>query len=129
MALFKKNQSLDHDPAFTLTLPNVRKGTTYLGKNLNINGNINGEDDVQILGNHNGNVELSGKLEIHESAVVRGIVKAKNIIVSGLVEGDLDADEKLTIQNTAKVTGNIKTPVITVHEGAFFEGEVKTNKD
>jgi cytoskeletal protein CcmA (bactofilin family) len=129
MALFKKNQLPDQEPAFTLTMPNVRKGTTYLGKNLNINGNINGEDDVQMLGNYNGNVELGGKLEIHESAVVRGIVKAKNILVSGLVEGDLEADEKLMIQNTAKVTGNIKTPVITVHEGAFFEGEVKTNND
>lgn len=131
MGFFKKKEvieTVEEPAAFTLPTPAVREGTTFLGKNLNIIGSIAGDDDVQLLGTHDGDTDLKGNLEISESAIIRGNIKAKTISVSGTVEGNIVADAKLQIRYTAQVRGNISTPVISVQEGAVFEGDVKMDE-
>ena len=123
----KENPKEEEESAFTLQLPKVKDGTSFLGATLLISGKITGEGDVQILGRHEGSVDLDGHLAVHESAVVSGLVAARSISVSGSVEGDLRAREKLSIQHTARVTGTIAAPRALVEEGAFLEGKVEVD--
>ena len=80
---------------------------------------------MQILGRHEGSIDLQGDLSIHESAAVSGLIAARTITVNGSVEGDLRARKKLSIQPTARVTGTIAAPRALVEEGAFLEGKVE----
>ena len=124
---FKKKESRkeEEEAAFTLQLPKVKEGTSFLGATLFISGKITGEGDVQILGRHEGSIDLGGDLAVQESAVISGLVAARSISVSGCVEGDLRARKKLLIQQTARVTGTITAPRALVEEGAFLEGKVE----
>jgi len=105
--------------------PGEKSGVSYLGKNLNITGNISGQDDIQIEGKFEGDLKLKGRLDIHQSATIKGSAVAKTIHIKGTVEGRLAAGSKMFIDYTAKITGKIFTPVISIIEGAKFNGEIK----
>lgn len=125
MAWFKKSNDGEEpiDPA--MPQPSSKNGTTYLGKNLSVNGSITGRDSVQISGRHEGDIHVDGHLDIREPAVVRGRLRAATILVAGTAEGDLLAASKLKIERTGVVKGDISTPVVALQEGAVFNGEIK----
>ena len=127
MGWFKKTSAREESTPSTEAPvePSVSKRSTYLGKNLNITGSIVGRDDVQVFGRHTGGIQIEGDLDIRESATIEGNMKARSIQVGGKAKGDLVAGSKLHIQRTGKVKGNISTSVLTLKEGAVFNGEVK----
>ena len=126
MGWFKKTSSREEStpPTETQIAPSISKRSTYLGKNLNITGSIVGRDDVQVFGRHTGGIQIEGDLDIRESAAIEGNIRARSIQIGGKANGDLVADSKLHIQRTGKVKGNISTSVLTLKEGAVFNGEV-----
>ena len=68
---------------------------------------------------------MKGRLDIQQSARIKGSAVAKTIYIKGAVEGKLAAGSKMFIDHTARIKGKIFTPVISVVEGAQFNGEVK----
>jgi cytoskeletal protein CcmA (bactofilin family) len=115
----------EEEAAFTLPLPSVKAGTSFLGSSLVISGSITGQGDVQLHGLHEGSIDLQGDLDIRQSAVVTGLITARSISVSGSVDGDLRARQKLSVLRTARITGTVATPRVLVEEGALLEGTVK----
>jgi cytoskeletal protein CcmA (bactofilin family) len=57
--------------------------------------------------------------------VVRGNVAAGEVVVGGTVEGTVSAQDRLELQSTASVTGDIDTRSIVVIEGARINGMVR----
>ena len=125
MAWFKKSNGGEEPMDPVLPQPSSKNVTTYLGKKLTVSGSITGRDSVQVFGRHEGDIQLEGDLDIRESAVVRGNLKAASILVGGTAEGDLAALSKLKIDRSGVVKGNISTPVVALQEGAVFNGEIK----
>ena len=125
MAWFKKSNGGEEPMDPVLPQPSSKNGTTYLGKKLTVSGSITGRDSVQVFGRHEGDIQLEGDLNIRESAVVRGNLKAATILIGGTAEGDLAAGSKLKIDRTGVVKGNISTPALALQEGAVFNGEIK----
>ena len=124
MKFFKKKKGKEQTNLPLDSSEEIKK-IAYLGKDLNIKGNISGDDDIQIDGKFEGNLKLKGSLNIQQSARIKGSAVAKTIYVKGAVEGKLAAGSKMVIDNTARIKGKIFTPVISVVEGAQFNGEVK----
>ena len=124
MIFFKKKKSKEQT-VLPLDSPEEINKIAYLGKNLNIKGNISGDDDIQIDGKFEGDLKLKGRLDIQQTARIKGSAVAKTIYVKGAVEGKLAAGSKMFIDHTARIKGKIFTPVISVVEGAQFNGEVK----
>jgi cytoskeletal protein CcmA (bactofilin family) len=52
-------------------------------------------------------------------------VKATDLVVAGVVEGDVVAQGKVEILGTARVTGSLSGNSIAVAEGAVIEGEIR----
>jgi len=63
-------------------------------------------------------------LRIGQEGSVKGNIKAKHITVDGTVEGDLHGSGSITIRETAKVTGNVFAPRVSLVEGARFSGRI-----
>jgi cytoskeletal protein CcmA (bactofilin family) len=55
----------------------------------------------------------------------KGILKATDIVVAGVVEGDVAAKQRVEILGTARVTGSLSGHSIAVAEGAIIAGEIK----
>ena len=123
MGLFGKKKQTDIS-AGAPDLNNIRDGLTLMGRNLSVNGTVLGEDDVQLLGDHVGDFDLKGNLNIHQSAKIVGNIKASTISVGGTVEGNVSATKKMDILHTVNIKGEIKTPVISIQEGAQFHGKI-----
>ena len=122
MALFGKKKKPTSRPA-----PNpvsTTKDTTYLGQKLTIKGTVSGDGNVIILGQLEGKFDLKGELTIAEPAIVRGEIRAGLISVKGRAEGTVVAHNKLHLESSARVSGNIHARTISMLEGAQMDGEM-----
>lgn len=100
-----------------------RKQDTYIGSRVVIKGDISGQDSVRIMGKVNGKISLNEDLTIEESGNLESeSIRARNMIVSGRVNGSIVTQDKLHLRPTAHVTGNIDNPRLVVEDGAIFKG-------
>ena len=51
----------------------------------------------------------------------------ETISISGTVDGDVIAAQKVVLHKTARVNGNIETPALQMEDGAILNGQVKMN--
>lgn len=73
---------------------------------------------------------LDGRLEakpgsqviLGESGVIEGSVSADTLMIDGFVRGDIEATTRVVVSATGRVIGNIRTPLLNVEFGAYFEG-------
>jgi cytoskeletal protein CcmA (bactofilin family) len=84
----------------------------------NIKGKIYSSDSFYFNGNHQGEFHIQNSLIIGEKAIVKGIIKASNLIVYGKIEGDIEVLGTTKFGHKAIFNGKIKTRNIEVHNGA-----------
>ena len=96
--------------------------TSLLSRGVSIEGDIQGAENAQIEGHLKGSIRLDGDIIIGSGAVVEADVEANNIIIKGMVIGNVTAREHLEIQSTGKMTGDITARSIDFKDGSSFEG-------
>ncbi len=69
-----------------------------------------------------GQIRIARDLKVAPGGKVRADVEAQSVIVSGEVVGDCGAVQRVEIQATGQLTGNIRAPRIVIAEGAVFKG-------
>jgi cytoskeletal protein CcmA (bactofilin family) len=96
--------------------------SSILGPELEIKGDVKVAGSLLIYGKVFGNIDSNGTVRTAKGSVVKGNIKAKNAAISGEVEGDLIVKSKVTLGDTSLLTGNLKAAILTIEEGAKFEG-------
>ena len=103
----------------------ARGGGAILGKSVILKGQIYGREDVTIDGEVEGTVELQEhRLTVGPSGKVVATIKAREIVVLGTVQGNIETREKIEIRKEAKVVGDIRTARIVIEDGAYFKGSI-----
>lgn len=102
--------------------PPTADGRAYLDRGTKISGKLFFEGPTRIDGQVDGEIGASDALTIGDSAVVTAHIKAASVSIAGKVSGDIVASKRIEIRPTARVLGNLTSPVLVVHEGALFEG-------
>lgn len=97
--------------------------TCMLAKGTTIEGNISTSESVRIDGVLIGDIDCSLKLFLGENAIVRGNIKAAQILIDGQVTGDITASELVVLEQHARVIGNIQTAQLQILDGALFDGK------
>jgi cytoskeletal protein CcmA (bactofilin family) len=111
-------------PQETRTEP-TRGGVAILGKSVILKGQVYGREDVTIDGEVEGTVELQEhRLTVGPTGKVVATIKAREIVVLGTVQGNIETREKIEIRKDAKVVGDIRTARIVIEDGAFFKGSI-----
>jgi cytoskeletal protein CcmA (bactofilin family) len=95
---------------------------SLLSKNVRIEGEIQGPENLHVEGYLKGTVELSGDIFIGNTGVVEADVEAENIVIQGKVNGNVKAHRQLEIHPTGKLIGDCTAASIDIKEGAVFEG-------
>lgn len=102
-----------------------KKNMATIGQSIVFKGELTGDEDLEIEGQVEGNVRLANNtLTIGSSGRLTAQVVAKTIIVIGRVKGNLTATERIEIQATGVVEGDVKAPKLNVQEGAVLNGGI-----
>jgi cytoskeletal protein CcmA (bactofilin family) len=95
---------------------------TILAPEIEIKGDITISDNIIIYGKVNGNIHSNGNINTAEGSVITGDITAKSLSISGTINGNLDIEEKVILNSSGCLNGNIKANIISIDEGASFEG-------
>jgi cytoskeletal protein CcmA (bactofilin family) len=99
--------------------------TTYIAASTKIVGTITGKGAYVFCGTVEGDCDIEGPLTLAEGGHWRGMLKATDVVVAGVVEGDVIAAQRVEILGSARVAGSLSGNSIAVAEGAIIEGEIK----
>lgn len=94
-----------------------------------IKGDIEANKDIRIDGFVNGTLNVKGKVVVGITGRVEGEIRCETIDISGVVEGNINTSDMVSMQSSANVKGNITTGKIAVEPGAIFTGSCKMGKD
>ena len=104
---------------------------SIMSQDIEINVDINIAGDMIIYGKIYGNINSTGIINTAKGSVIDGHIKANKIFISGDITGNLDIEDKVVIESSGTLNGNIKASIITIEEGANFDGMcnmLKSNK-
>ena len=107
-------------------LSSGEKAVGSIGKSIVIKGELSGNEDVEIDGTVEGDIRLPEHvLTIGPNGQVSGTVHAKAVQVVGRVKGDVEANERIEIEASGVVEGDIRSPRLLVQEGAVINGTIE----
>lgn len=121
MAIFGKDETPGRSTGRSTgenTLSIISSGTT-------ISGDIETGGVLKVEGRIDGHVRRARQVMLAKEGTIQGDVSAAEVVVGGLIAGSVTATERLELQSTAVVNGDITTRSIVVMEGARINGGVK----
>src|SRR5215472_4206370 len=105
--------------------PESRGGSATIGKAVKIVGQIYSKEELYVDGDLEGTLEaLEHKLTIGPNGTVHASVKAREVVVLGTIQGNVEAADKIEIRKDAKLVGDIRTARIIIEDGAYFKGSI-----
>src|SRR6185369_16125065 len=107
----QSTSALDHSskPASKASVPSI------ISPDLRINGDMVCSGDIQIDGWVEGDIQ-SRNVVVGEGATVHGAVQAENVQIRA---------DNVTLEKSARVTGDILHKSLSIEQGAFLEGMCK----
>lgn len=109
-----KRRSLDH----------LDKVPTILGHGVRHVGQLDGRENYMVHGRVDGDSDIDGVLLIGDAALWVGNIVADMVIVKGRVEGSIRARFKLEVRSSARIKGDLSSPLIAVADGAVVQGRM-----
>ncbi|WP_373079733.1 polymer-forming cytoskeletal protein [Zhongshania sp.] len=112
----KITKKTDNSPRTTV----VAAGTTLIG-------DVKLSDNFHLDGVMEGKLNSEGDVTIGSSGRYTGDVSAKRVLVSGILDGKVDAD-RLEIVASGQVSGEIKVRELVIESGGQFIGASQVKK-
>lgn len=103
--------------------------TTIVGSDTVVEGTIITKSSVRIDGTLIGGVSAEGVVILTKNGKIRGNVMAENIIVAGVVEGNMQIREKVDVEPSGEIYGDITTKKLLIDEESIFQGNCYMNRD
>ncbi len=100
-------------------------GLSVIASGMKIVGDIESTGVVKIEGIVEGAVRGARQLLLGRQGTVHGDIRAHEVVIGGTVIGTIVADERVEIQGTSSVQGDIHTKSIVVLEGGVINGTVR----
>ncbi len=101
---------------------------TIIGFNSTVEGLVKTQGSVRVDGKLIGDVETQGNLIVGEKGSLKGNVKAKTVTIAGEILGNISADEKIELNKTARLLGDIISKFVVIEDGAEFSGNCKMDR-
>ena len=98
---------------------------SLIGKNIIITGDISATEDLVVEGRVTGKILLNeSRLTVGEEGYLQSQITAREVVISGRVDGQIHASERVELRHTAQVTGDIVAPRLIIHQDAVVKGTV-----
>ncbi len=115
MTLWKKSSTSNH------------ASTSVIDHGCEAEGRLNFVGTLAMNGHFRGELLASDTLLVGERGEVEAAIEVGIAIISGQVRGNITARERVELRGTARIFGNIVTPVLVLEEGVVIDGQCKTS--
>ena len=109
----------------------AQKGLGYLGEDLLIQGTVHSEKKIVVSCTVEGSLHGDQEIIVSETGNVSGKIEGNVVIVAGKVNGDMLVHERLQVNSTANLLGEVHVPSgqLLIQEGAYLEGQCITSEN
>lgn len=90
----------------------IFEGKFYISGSLKIDGKFQGE------------IKTEDELIVGETGKVKTNIKAKSVLISGTMIGNIQAKEEVRIEKNGKLLGDIESPVLHLTPGVIIKGQM-----
>ena len=105
------------------------RNSATIGKAVRIVGQIFTKEDLYVDGDVEGTIESQeNKVTIGPNGRVQASIRARDVIILGQVQGNVETSDKVDIRKDAKLVGDIITSRISIEDGALFKGSIDIKK-
>lgn len=122
MAIFGKDEST---PRRAARAQGAESMLTIIAAGTTVAGDIECGGVLKVEGTIEGSVHRARQVMLAREGSIHGSIAAQEVVVGGVVDGNVTASERLELQSSAVVNGDIVTKSIVVMEGARINGTVK----
>ena len=96
-----------------------------IGRSIVLKGELSADEDLVIEGQFEGTVNLQDHcLTVGPNGKVKAEIQARQVVILGSVNGNVNAREKIEVRRSGNVTGDLTSASISIEEGAYFKGSI-----
>lgn len=99
---------------------------TVLAVGSHFDGLLTFRGAARVDGSITGTIHASGRLEIGPQAHVQAQVEVDELVVEGLLEGEVVAHQRAELLPSGQVVGSLVTPRVKVALGGILQGSCRT---
>jgi len=103
--------------------------TSVIDQGCELEGRLTFVGALVLNGKFRGEIFSSDTLLVGETGQVEAEVQVGVAIVSGQITGNIIALERVELRGTARIFGDIVTPVLVLEEGVVLDGRCKTKNE
>lgn len=112
-------------PPVIATLPEAPRNVAVIGAGMTIKGEVHSQEDLYVDGDIDGAIELKEHcLTVGPNGKTHSSVRAREVVVLGSIQGNVEARDKIAIRKNGRLVGDIKTAGIIIDDGAYFKGSI-----
>jgi len=102
---------------------------TIVGKGTKIEGNMEVTQSIRIDGSFKGSLSASETLIVGSTGDLSDVtVNVKNAVIGGKITGNITASNKVTLESTSRLTGDLTAKLLVIEEGALFSGNCRSGE-
>ena len=108
---------------------NTAECATVIGNDVVIKGEITVEKGLRVDGHIEGAVTTKGKVHVGKTGQLNAEINGGSVTIEGRVKGNISATDRVTLEATSQVSGDLTATKLIVTEGATFSGKVNVGPD
>jgi cytoskeletal protein CcmA (bactofilin family) len=98
--------------------------TTAIGPTIVIKGKLKSDEDLIVKGRIDAEISSSKALLVENSGIIKANVQVKSARISGVLVGNITAEERVEIAPDGRIVGDLTAPKIIINDGAAFRGRI-----
>ncbi|MDF3130269.1 polymer-forming cytoskeletal protein [Kiritimatiellaeota bacterium B1221] len=100
---------------------------SLISSEVEIIGTIKTSGSIQIEGRVEGEIISQGDVNIGKSGSVKGNLRVNSVTLSGTIQGNIEAKDRIALKSTARLLGDLKAKRLSVEDGVTFVGKSEVN--
>ena len=99
-------------------------GYSVIDHELTVSGDVHTKGTIRVDGRVEGSLHREDTLIIGAGGTVIGNIEAREVVIGGTLHGNLTVSERVEVQATATITGDIRAAAVHLLEGGTVHGHI-----
>jgi cytoskeletal protein CcmA (bactofilin family) len=125
MGIFSNGTATEGAPSAPVRRRTDGHALSIVAQDMTVTGDLTAEGVVRVEGRVNGNISAGIQVLLSEGALVEGDIKTKEAVLGGEVRGTVTAEDRIEVQATASVHGDLVAPKLLIQEGGRLNGAIR----